>query len=122
MQRTYFGGVEPDQIERVEIERRVRTVKNRPCSKLSRREAWDYNARELRVVQLGAITGGGDCSAGDSEEDEQAEQRFVLRHCVVLVTRERGCGRMESVTLTKATTIGYIYIHSFKLGKLRMNE
>jgi len=70
---TYFGCVEPDQIERVEIERRVGTVKNGPCSELSGSEAGDYNAGELGVVELSA---GGGCGSGDGdngEEDEQAE-------------------------------------------------
>lgn len=43
----YFGGVEPDQIERIEIQRRVRTVKYWPGSKLSGSEARDDNTRQL---------------------------------------------------------------------------
>lgn len=68
---TYFGCVEPDQIERVEIERRVGTVKNGPCSELSGSEAGDYNAGELGIVELSAGGGGG--GSDDGEEEEQAE-------------------------------------------------
>lgn len=55
--KRYLGGVKPDQIERVEIERRVRTVEDRPCSELRRRESRYDNPRELRVV-AGKLAGG----------------------------------------------------------------
>lgn len=68
---TYFGGVEPDQIERIEIKRRVRTVKNRPSSELSRCEAWDDNAGEFGIVsgERTAVFGGRRSRSGDDEED-----------------------------------------------------
>lgn len=61
---TYFGGVQPYQIERVEIERRVWTVKNRPCSELSGGEAGDDNAGELRVVEVRRCSASGDGGEG----------------------------------------------------------
>lgn len=70
---TYFGCVEPDQVERVEIERRVRTVENGPCSELSGCEARDYNAGELRVVELGAVFVGSSGFGEHGEEEEPAE-------------------------------------------------
>lgn len=71
MRDTYFGCVEPDQIERVEIKRRIRTVKNGPCSELSGSETRDYNARELGVVKLSA--GGGGSGHGDKGKEEKQE-------------------------------------------------
>lgn len=41
----YFGGVEPDQVERVKIERRVRAVKERPGSELSGGKTRKYDSR-----------------------------------------------------------------------------
>ena len=75
-EREYFGSVEPNQIERVEIEGRVRAVEDGPRSELSGREAWDYNAGELRVVELRAVavaslSGSGD---GDGDDGENGEE------------------------------------------------
>lgn len=50
IEETYFGAVEPDQIERVEIERRVRAVEDRPSAKLRGGQARDYDSRELGIV------------------------------------------------------------------------
>ena len=50
-------GVEPDQIEGIEIERRVRAVEDGPGSKLRRSKAGDYDAGELRVVAGGSVKG-----------------------------------------------------------------
>lgn len=47
VESNYFGGVKPDQIERIEIQRRERTVKYWPDSKPSGSEAWDDNPRQL---------------------------------------------------------------------------
>lgn len=69
----YFGCVEPDQIERVEIEGRVRTVKNGPCSELSGSEARDYNAGELGVVKLNTGRGGSGDGKNGKEEKERTE-------------------------------------------------
>jgi len=93
---SYFGSIEPNQIERIEIERRVRTVENRPCSKLSRSEAWDNNAGEFGIIEFGALAG---ISSGDGEkceEDGEEEKRFV-RHW----SRDRNYGKKkkESVRL-----------------------
>lgn len=69
--RKKFGCVEPDQIERVEIERRERTVENGPCSELSGGEAGDYNAGEFGIVELGVFVGGGSGSGDDDGGDEE---------------------------------------------------
>lgn len=48
----YSGGVEPDGIERVEVERGVRAVENRPSPQLRRREPRYDDPRELRCVEV----------------------------------------------------------------------
>lgn len=66
-EETYFGGVEPDQIERVEIERRVRAIEDGPRAQLRGGQAGDYDAGELRVVATPV--------ASDSMEEEENERR-----------------------------------------------
>ena len=51
---TDLGGVEPDGVERVEVERRVGTVQNRPRTQLRRREPRDDYPRQLPVIKLRA--------------------------------------------------------------------
>ena len=73
-ERTYFGGVEPDQIERIEIERRERTVENGPSSELSGGEAGDNYAGEFGIVAAegSAVVGGGHRrKSGDGDGEEQ---------------------------------------------------
>lgn len=55
----YFGGVEPDQVEWVEVERRVRAVEDGPSAELRGSEAWDYDTGEFRVVagEVSAVDG-----------------------------------------------------------------
>ena len=79
-EREYFGGVEPDQIERVEIEGRERAVKDRPRSQLRGRESRDDNPRQLRVV-AGKIAAGHDwASREDGGEEEEEAQGACLDH------------------------------------------
>lgn len=85
---TYFGSVEPNQIERIEIERRVRTIKNRPSSKLSRREARDYNTGKLGVIEFGGFAGITSGNGEKREENGEAEKRFVRHYGS---DRERVC-------------------------------
>lgn len=74
----YFGGVKPDQIEGVEIERGVGTVKYRPGSQLSRSVSWNDNARQLGVVsgELSTIDDGGAVEKCTDCQEENADQVF----------------------------------------------
>lgn len=66
----YLGSVEPDQIERVEIERRIRAVQDWPRSELGGSEAGDYNPG-----QLGVVSGGlGVFSVGDGSLEHKQKQ------------------------------------------------
>lgn len=55
----YFGGVEPDQVEWVEVERGVRAVEDGPSAELRGSKAWDYDTGEFRVVagEVSAVDG-----------------------------------------------------------------
>lgn len=65
---TYFRGVEPDQVERVEVERGIGAVEDGPGAELGGGEAGDYDARELGGV-AGELTGAGDRALEEDEEE-----------------------------------------------------
>lgn len=112
-EETYFGGVEPDQIERVEIERRVRAIEDGPRAKLRGGQAGDYDAGELRVVATPV--------ASDSMEEEKNERREQVElprcsHCfcffgqirflfveelqvVIYTSKSKTVGELESLFL-----------------------
>lgn len=75
-----LGGVEPNQIERVEIERRVRTVEDGPGTELSGSKARYDDAGKLGVV-AGEIAGGdGAWVESSMDEKEKEEERDWLSH------------------------------------------
>ena len=71
---TDLGGVEPDGVERVEVERRVGTVQNRPRAQLRRREPRDDYPRQLPVIKLRAAVASGR-SHGRQGHRRQRRQR-----------------------------------------------
>lgn len=54
-----LGGVEPDGVERVEVEGRVGAIEDRPRAQLRGREPRDDDPRELPVIELRAAVGHG---------------------------------------------------------------
>lgn len=68
---TYFCGVEPDQVERVEVERGIGAVEDGPSAELGGGEAGDYDARELGGV-AGELTGAGDGGLEDEKDQEES--------------------------------------------------
>ena len=100
---TYFGGVEPDQIERVEIERRVRAIEDGPRAKLRGGQAGDYDAGELRVVATPV--------ASDSMEEEENERREQVElprcsHCQVFSFCGGIAGRNCIICYSQLLTVG----------------
>jgi hypothetical protein len=79
----YFGGVEPDQVERVEVERRVRAVQDGPGAELGGGEAWDYDSGQFRVVS--AEVSAVDRRALEVHDDNYEEQRRMCSHFLVEV-------------------------------------
>lgn len=84
----YFGGVEPDQVEGVEVERRVGTVEDGPGAELRGGEARDYDARELRVIAAEVSSDGGRALEEEEEHREEQERGRARSHldvrCFVL--------------------------------------
>lgn len=74
-EEAYFGGVEPDQIERVEIERRVRAIEDGPGAELSGGQAGDDDAGELGVVAAPVV------ASGSMEEEEERREQVELPRC-----------------------------------------
>ena len=87
----YFSGVEPDQVEWVEVERRVRAVEDGPSAELCGSEAWDYDTGEFRVVagEVSAVDGWAVLVHGDESEKEDDNQDSHFGFAIVLFERER---------------------------------
>lgn len=78
-----FGGVEPDWVEGVEVERGIGAVQDGPCAELRGGEAQNDDPGELRVFS-GYLSSAGEAAAGDGGEEEC--QRETRRP-----PRPRGC-------------------------------
>ena len=87
----YFSGVEPDQVEWVEVERRVRAVEDGPSAELCGSEAWDYDTGKFRVVagEVSAVDGWAELVHGDESEKEDDNQDSHFGFAIVLIERER---------------------------------
>lgn len=98
----YFGGVEPDQVEWVEVERRVRAVEDGPSAELRGSEAWDYDTGEFWVVagEVSAVDGWAVLVHGDEseKEDDIQDSHFGFCNCFAF-ERERDWFVMSDMTL-----------------------
>lgn len=86
MDNAYFGGVEPDQIEGIEIEGRERAIKEGPGPELCGSETGNNDAGELRVV-AGKLfaTEVLVTDDGNSEEEKKGGEEAKPRHWHLLL-------------------------------------